>query len=371
MGVHAILRDGVDDAEGPSVHAVLPDGVDDPARPSGGNVYDRRVCSGLAAEGWVVHEHGVPGFWTVPDADSFAGLASTLARIPDDGVVLLDGLIGSAAPEVLLPQARRLRLIVLVHMPLGHRPANGDAGRVREREGAVLSASAAVVTTSAWTRRRLLELYELSPERVHVAEPAVERAQLASASAGGGALLCVAAVSFDKGHDVLLDALAAISDLSWHCTCVGSLDRDPAFAARLRQRSDTAGLGNRIEFPGPRTGADLDRSYDAADLLVLPSRAETYGMVLTEALARGLPVVAANAGGVTEALGYAADATTRPGLLVAPDDPPALARALRAWLGDADLRRRLRRAARERRDSLSRWDTTTSAIAGVLAGASR
>ena len=108
-----------------------------------------------------------------------------------------------------------------------------------------------------------------------------------------------------------------------------------------------------MHFPGPRTGAELDRSYAAADLLVLASRAETYGMVVTEALARGLPVVATEVGGVTEALGHGAG-RLRPGLLVAPDDPAALATALRAWLGDAELRRRLRRAARERRESLAR-----------------
>ncbi len=125
-----------------------------------------------------------------------------------------------------------------------------------------------------------------------------------------------------------------------------------------------------MSFPGPRTGADLDRSYAAADLLVLASRAETYGMVVTEALARGLPVVAAEVGGVPEALGHGANGT-RPGLLVPPGDPAALGAALRSWLGDADLRSRLRRAARERRESLAGWPVTSSVLAGVLAGASR
>ena len=111
----------------------------------------------------------------------------------------------------------------------------------------------------------------------------------------------------------------------------------------------------------------LDRSYAAADLLVLPSRAEAYGMVVTEALARGLPVVAANVGGVPEALGHSANGT-RPGLLVPPNDAAALGAALRAWLGDAALRSRLRRAARERRDSLPGWPTTVSAVASALAG---
>ena len=322
------------------VHVVVPDGIDDPARPSGGNTYDRRLSRGLTSTGWTVHEHPV----------SLAVLDDVVRQIPEDAVTLLDGLVASRAPEVLVPQARRLRLVVLVHMPLGD-----------QLERAALSAAAAVVTTSAWSRRRLLELHSLPADRVHVAMPGVDAADLADATAGGEALLCVAAVTPEKGHDVLLDALATITDLSWRCECVGSLDRDPAFAEALRHRHD------RVGFPGPRTGTDLDRSYAAADLLVLPSRAEAYGMVVTEALARGLPVVAANVGGVPEALGHSANGT-RPGLLVPPNDAAALGAALRAWLGDAALRSRLRRAARERRDSLPGWPTTVSAVASALAG---
>ncbi len=353
-----------------AVHVVVPEGIDDPARPSGGNTYDRHLRSGLPSLGWSVHEHAVPGCWPRPDASSLAALAGVVEQIPDGAVVLLDGLVASTAPDVLVPHARRLRLVVLVHMPLGYRPADHEADGTRARERAVLSAAVAVVTTSAWTRRRLLELYALPADRLHVAEPAVDAADLATGSAAGGALLCVAAVTFDKGHDVLLDALATISDLSWHCVCVGSLDRDRAFAEAVRRRALEGGLDDRVQFPGPRTGVDLERSYAAADLLVLPSRAETYGMVVTEALARGVPVLAADVGGLAEALGHGADGI-RPGLLVAPDDPAALGASLRAWLGDADLRSRLRRAARERRGSLSGWSTTSSVIADVLAGASR
>ena len=269
-------------------------------------------------------------------------------RIPDGAVVLLDGLIASPAPEALVPHARRLRQVVLVHMPLG------DS---RERE--VLAAATAVVTTSAWTRRRLEELYALPADRVHVAEPGVDAARLAPGTAAGDALLCVAAVTPGKGHDVLLDGLATATDLSWRCACVGSLDRDPAFADGVRRATRINGLGDRVRFPGPRTGPELDRAYAAADLLVLASHAETYGMVVTEALARGLPVLAAEVGGVTEALGHGEDGT-RPGLLVPPGDPAALGAALRTWLGDAELRGRLRRAARERRASLRGWPATTS-----------
>jgi glycosyltransferase involved in cell wall biosynthesis len=352
------------------VHVIVPEGIDDPARPSGGNTYDRRVCRGLAALGWAVHERALPGAWPQPGEAEHAALARAFRRIPDGAVVLLDGLIASAAPEALVPQARRLRQVVLVHMPLGHRPPADEAEAIRAREREVLSAAAAVVTTSAWTRGRLAELYALPAGRVHVAEPGVDAADLAPGTAAGDALLCVAAVTPDKGHDVLLDGLATATDLPWRCACVGSLERAPAFADGVWRRARESGLRDRVRFPGPCTGPELDRAYAAADLLVLASRAETYGMVVPEALARGLPVLAAEVGGVTEALGQAEDGT-RPGLLVAPGDPVALGAALRTWLGDAELRGRLRRAARERRASLCRWPATTSVLAGVLAGAAR
>jgi glycosyltransferase involved in cell wall biosynthesis len=161
-----------------------------------------------------------------------------------------------------------------------------------------------------------------------------------------------------------------ISHLSWSCVCVGRLDREPAFVQALRRRALDAGLGDRVRLPGARIGAELQRSYTGADVLVLASRAETYGMVAAEALACGLPVIAADVGGLTEALGHGADGN-RPGLLVAPEDPAALAAALRAWLGSAELRERLRRAARDRRGSLAGWSTTASLVAGVLTEAVR
>ena len=256
-------------------------------------------------------------------------------------------------------------------MPLGHRPADGDASAVRARERAVLAAACAVVTTSAWTRRRLQELYALPADRVHVAAPGVDSAGLAPGTAAGDALLCVAAVTPEKGHDVLVDALATAADLRWRCACVGSLDRDPAFADGVRRATRTQGLADRVRFAGPRTGADLDRAYAAADLLVLASHAETYGMVVTEALARGLPVLATEVGGVSEALGHgdgrhpAGPAGRRPAT-----PSPSAPRCAPGW-ATPTLRGRLRRAARERRASLRGWPATTSALAGVLAGAAR
>src|SRR4029453_12093466 len=147
-------------------------------------------------------------------------------------------------------------------MPLGHGAADADACA---RERAVLSVSTSVVTTSAWSRRRLLELYSLPDDRVHVAEPGVDPAPLAPGTAGGGAFLCVAAVTPGKGHDLLVGALATLRALSWGCLCIGSLEREPRFVKALRHRVSEAQLTERVRFTGPRTGRDVEQSYATAD----------------------------------------------------------------------------------------------------------
>ena len=336
------------------LHVVLPNDIDDPAAPSGGNHYDRRLCRGLVALGWSVREQPVPGGWPHPGAAERAELAGVLAALPDGALVLLDGLVASTVPDVLVPESVRLRLAVLVHLPLGD-----------DAERRVLRAAGAVLTTSVWTRRRLLAEYALPADRVHVAAPGVDRAAVVPGSAAGTRLLSVAAVTPGKGHDVLVAALGTMPELAWRCVCVGSLDRDPEFVDRLRERLRATGLTDRVGLVGPRTGDALDAAYADADLLVLASRGETYGMVVTEALARGIPVLATRVGGLPEALGRAPDGSL-PGLLVPPDDPTALAGALRRWLDDVDLRRRLRGSARQRRHTLTGWALTAALASPVL-----
>jgi glycosyltransferase involved in cell wall biosynthesis len=345
------------------VHVIVPEGIDDSARPSGGNAYDRRVCHELTAAGWSVLEYAVAGSWPQPAAAALSALRQMAERIPDSAVVLVDGLIASAAAEVLVPQALRLHLVVLVHLPLG--AVDPDGTSVRAREQRMLSNASGVVTTSAWTRDWLVAHYGLDLRRVHVAHPGVDRGAMAHGTPAGGELLCVAAVTRNKGHDVLLAALAQVADLPWRLTCIGSRDRDPQFAAELDRRIQRDDMAGRVRFTGPRIGADLELAYESADALVLASHVETYGMVVTEALAHGLPVIATSVGGVPEALG-AATSGRLPGLLAPPGDADALADRLGQWLREPELRGRLRQAAYERRTSLAGWSTTSRRIAQVL-----
>jgi glycosyltransferase involved in cell wall biosynthesis len=353
-----------------SVHVVVPASVNDPCRPSGGNTYDRKVCEGLVEVGWTVRVHPVPGSWPVPDRAATRALARVVAAVPDGDVVLLDGLVASVAADVLVPESGRVRQVVIVHLPAGAPAVGSTPSAVAAAEKRVLSGAVAVVTPSDWTRRWLVQSYHLSPARVHVAEPGVDPSPAASGTPDGGELLCVGAVARHKGHDLLLAALGGVTELSWRCVWAGSLDVDPAFARSLLRDAAACGLGDRVVFAGPLAGRQLADAYDTADLLVLASRMETYGMVATEALGRGLPVIAPAVGGIPEALGTTADGL-RPGMLVTPQDPGALAAALRLWLDDAGLRQRLRQAALERRRTLPTWTQTTAQVSRVLVKASR
>ncbi|CAM5349537.1 Glycosyl transferase OS=Streptomyces canus OX=58343 GN=AQI96_30165 PE=4 SV=1 [Streptomyces canus] len=350
-----------------SVHFVMPGGVDDSTAPSGGNAYDRRVCLDLPGFGWQVERHAVAGSWPRPGAAARTELARTLRDLPDDTVVLIDGLVACGVPEIIVPEAERLRLAVLVHLPLGDETGLEPnlALELDAREREVLRAVPAVIATSDWAVRRLVSHHGLAPERVHVATPGADIAPLASGTDGVSRLLCVAAVTPRKGQHRLIEALAGAQDLPWSCVCVGGITQDPEYVASLRMLIKKYGLQDRLHLAGPQAGAELDASYAAADLMILASYAETYGMAVTEALARGIPVLATDVGGLPEAVGRAPDGGV-PGILVPPEDPAALAAELRGWFGEADVRRRLKAAARGRRAALDGWATTARSLAGVL-----
>lgn len=364
-----------------TVRVVMPAGVDDPAAPSGGNVYDRRVCRDLPAVGWQVREHVVAGDWPRPAPAAREELARILAEPADGSLLLIDGLVACAAPDVVVPEADRLRLAVLVHLPLGD-----ETGLPRDRaavldaaERRTLRAAAAVVATSRWAAGRLVEHHGLAPDRVHVAAPGADIGPLAPGSAtapgalrdtargtgGDPRLLCVASVTPRKGQYELVEALATVADLPWSCSLVGGLVQDPGYVDRLRALVTRHGLDDRVHLAGPRGGPELNASYAGADLLVLASHAETYGMAVTEALARGVPVLATAVGGLPEAVGNAPDGSV-PGALVPPHDPAALATALRRWLSEPGERHRAKVAARRRRTALAGWETTTRSLAKAL-----
>ncbi len=349
-----------------AVHVVLPANARDLDRPSGGHIYNQQVCRGLASLGWSVIECALPGDWPWPNAAARRNFGAELAALPDGALVLIDGLIGSAAADITAPAASRLSLVVLVHMPLGEQFPGHQVAGARACEARTLQAAGRIVVTSRWSKTRLLERYSLPADSICVAVPGAPAAPLSPGTPGGGELLFVGTVAPHKGPDVLLAALAPLTGRAWRCRLIGPPGRDAGFVERLQRRAGHGDLRHHVNLTGAARKPDLDAAYRVADLVVLPSYAETYGMVVTEALAHGLPVIGSNVGGVPEALGRTLDGR-RPGILVPAGDKVALSGALRAWLAGPAMRAGLRRAARDRRSSLTGWDATCRQVSGALA----
>ncbi len=333
----------------------------DPEQLTGGHIYNRRILSALAAQGWPLQHHVLPGDYPEPAAGDHAAACDRLAALPDDSVVVIDGLALGALAEAIVAHSTWLRLVALVHLPLGAEVGTA-ATQLRERaarEARALAACRRIIANSEHTRDGLVRR-GLAPTAIDVVPPGTEPAPLARGADDTTRLICVATVTPRKGQDLLVDALAGLVGLSWHCRLVGSVDRDPAFAARVRERIDQAGLADRISLVGECAGAALEACWHEADLAVLPSHYEGYGMVITEAIARGLPVVATAGGAVGEALPPAT------GLLSAPGDRAALEVNLGEFLGNAELRGTLAEMARRARRGLPTWDERARQFAHAL-----
>jgi glycosyltransferase involved in cell wall biosynthesis len=329
---------------------------------TGGYEYDRRMIAGLRARGWSVDVRELDGSFPHPTSAALDDAAHVLAALPDSARVLVDGLALGAMPGEVEREASRLRIIALVHLPLAAEIGIGQdlAARIEASERRALAAASSVIVTGQGTTA-LVASYGVAPNLVTVVEPGTDPAPLARGSHEGPLhLLCVATLNPGKGHDILLRALAAVRPRNWRLTCAGSLDRHPPTVQRLRARLRVDGLDARVSLVGDLDAATLAACYDDADLFVLATLHETYGMAVAEALARGLPVVSTATGAIPDLVGAEA------GLLVPSGDTGALTAALSLVLGDAHLRARLAEGARCVRDRLPTWEDAVDKMAAAL-----
>lgn len=339
----------------------------DPDQCTGGYVYDARMAAELRRQGWRVEVVGLEGRFPLADPEACRSMTTALARLPDGARVVIDGLAMGGLPEEVEQHAARLRIIALVHHPLAEETGLDVAEQrtFRESEARALAAARRVIVTSAHTARAMPG-YGVPDERVRVAEPGVESAPLAASALDDRAatppwrVLCVATLTPRKGHDGLLEALAGLQDREWTLEVIGSHARDPAHAARLLETTRRHGLTSHIDWAGERDADALAAAYHRADLFVLPSLYEGYGMVVTEALARGLPVITTTGGALADTLPPEA------GIAVPPGDARALREALRRWMDDPGLRGRLRCGAVRARQGLADWQRAGQAFMAAL-----
>lgn len=333
--------------------------------PTGGYGYDRRLLKEWREAGIPARHLALPGSFPFPATDDVAMTGHVLASAALEETLLVDGLAFGAFPEALAARFGH-RIVALVHHPLALETGlDAAAARsLRQSETAALRHARAVVVTSPPTKQVLCAEFGVPAGKIAVALPGTDPAPRTEPGTGTGPvrLLAVGSIVPRKGYDVLLAALGQIADRHWTLTIAGSPDYAPATAAGLREAIGAAGFGDRITLAGAVDQARLGALYAAADIFVMPSLYEGYGMVLTEALARGLPIICTRSGAAAEALPEAAALKAPPG------DAMALAKGL-ARLIDAPSERRARAdAAWAGAAALPGWRDTARTVAEACLG---
>jgi len=344
--------------------------------PTGGYIYDREVLAGLKTLGWRPTVHALDASFPRPTPAALRAARATFAALADRSVVVIDGLALPGLDRVLADEARRLAIVALVHHPVALETglAPEDARLFAAAEQRALKFAQRVITTSQWTARTLA-VDGVPISQLRVVEPGVDRRrtrgstdpQVAPSPAHPGAaetlkLLCVATLTPRKGHALLLESLNELRDRHWHLTCAGSLLRDAPTVAAIQHQIDRLSLRKRVSLLGDLDREALERQYERADLFVLPSYLEGYGMALAEAVAHGIPVISTTAGAIPETVPASAS------VLVPPGDARALTKALASVIDDPARRATLAAAARAARASLPTWADAAEKFAAALDG---
>ncbi|WGD30524.1 glycosyltransferase family 4 protein [Ancylobacter sp. WKF20] len=329
--------------------------------PTGGYAYDRRILAEIRRAGGEANHLALPGGFPFPTDEALRESAARLSARPVGEPVLIDGLALGAMPAALLRGLRR-PVAALIHHPLALEAGldGPTQARFAASERAALAEVGAVIVTSPATAELLARDYGVPRARITVAVPGTDPAPRATGTGTPLRLLAVGAVIPRKAYGVLADALATLPDLDWSCAIVGALDRDPAEARAVQGAIEDHGLAGRVRLTGALDEAALAAEFDAGDLFVCSSLFEGYGMGLTEAIARGLPVVATEGGAIPQ--------TLPPGtaILATPGDATSFAAALRRVMATPALRRELADTAWAAAQRLPRWPDSAALIINIM-----
>ncbi len=323
---------------------------------TGGYAYDRRILQEFAALGQHCTVLSLDASFPFPSTAAVADAEQIFSALSPDSIVLVDGLAFGAMPAIVRKHCQRLRFIALCHHPLALETGldAAQASAFKRSEKIALDGARAIIVTSPATAQTLVTQFAIDPVKISIAVPGSDPAPFARGGGTPPVLLTVATLTKRKAHDVLIEALASLRELSWTARFAGGAHYDPQWADYLKKKVESAGLTDRIHFLGAID--DLSREYQQADLFVLASHYEGYGMVYAEAIAYGLPVVATQCGAVSTLVPKTA------GRIIPAANHAALSAALRELLEDSTLRAQLQKGARKAAELLPRWQDSARII---------
>lgn len=321
---------------------------------SGGYIYDRLVVEQLRALG---------------DTVTLVSLAPNSAspapfRAGDYDVVVGDELCFRELRPLFRSAPTGIHRVLLIHHLTAWEHAPGpERDELLALEQAAIDAADVCVATSRVTADRLES--EGIASGVLVAEPGADRFPRSpnASREAADARLQLLFVGNIQPRKRVLELARAFADLpltNSELVLVGA-ELEPNYAADVRAVIAHAQIADRVRWLGSLDASGVARQLSLAEVLVLPSLLEGYGMVLSEALWAGVPVIAARVG-AAEAL----VSRTAAGLLFEPNDLRGLAASLESFVADRQLRGRLRLAAAQSAEHLPRWRDTALAVRATL-----
>ncbi len=329
---------------------------------SGGYAYDRRIVAGLRAAGHAVEVVEIDGRHPMADDAAFASACSAWERLERDTIPLIDGLALPAFAEHRA-ELRGRGAVGLIHHPTSLETGFSEIerGALRRVETQLMPELARVVVTSDPTKERLVAEFGVAEARIAVVVPGTDDAPRSVGSSDKMCrILSVGMLIPRKGHAVLLRSLARLFDLDWQLTIVGSATRDPVCANGLAALAEELGVAARVRLAGEISDDALAELWHAADLFALATYWEGYGMVVAEALKRGLPVAVTSGGAAASLVPLEA------GIVCAPGDIEQFSKALRRPVFDATLRHAMAEAAWQAGQRLPTWAQQVEAFARAL-----
>lgn len=331
--------------------------------PTGGYGYDRNIIEGLKDLGWQVDLLSLGEGYPFPAQTVQSRTRELIAGLPDGTTLVIDGLAFGVMDAVATHEAGRLDLVALVHHPLcretGLDPERSE--RLLDSERKALAHARHVIVTSHATAEQVADLFAVPREKITVILPGTDIPDPVKRSGSATVqLLSVGTVVPRKGYDLLLTALAELKSLDWTLNIVGGLEADPECFKALQAQLRETGLSDRVSFEGAVAPNALPDFYRSADVFVLASRYEGYGMAYTEALAHGLPVVGSGGGAVRDTL------PPKASIYCGIEDTGRLHRALDLLIRNQDKRTEMAVAARDAAAHLPGWDDAARLFAQAL-----
>ncbi|HWP43887.1 MAG TPA: glycosyltransferase family 4 protein [Blastocatellia bacterium] len=344
---------------------IVPGPID---RVTGGSIYDRRLKDRLCEKGAQVRIISVPDLayaasLILSPIISLAVAAKLIGRGYD--LIIIDAWAHPCLLPIILAcrAARKPRLVLIVHQLRWVERKTAPGARIASAvERASLRSADLIITVSRFMRARI-ESLAVEPSNVLVAYPGCDGAQAADCEtgaeqrAGGLRLLFVGNCTPRKGLEYLIEALSILKDPLISLDVVGDCRFDPAYSERLRRDVEAFDLGGAVRFHGRASGGALRSFYSRADVFVMPSLYEGYGIVYAEAMRAGLPIIATDGGPASEIVRDGENA-----LLVPPADSVSLARAIGRLARDPELRSRMACRSLKLACDLPTWQDTCERI---------